>query len=137
MRCLRQRWPGYIRHSAWAEPLAVTRVLQWLRRANKGPLRVAVVTDHAALESGQRRWFSGNGGFSHSHHLNEAYKTAYADGWEVEFFHINGEENPADGPSRDVLASRQLDVVNADVQLPSLRKLRHSHRTCQRMPHMV
>jgi hypothetical protein len=46
-------------HSAHAEPLAASVLLDWIRTKTSGPL--AIVTDHIALAQGQRRPFSGNG----------------------------------------------------------------------------
>jgi hypothetical protein len=126
---LQQRWSGHVSASAWTEPLAVARVFQWLRATFGGPRRVAVVTDHSALESKQRRWFSGNGGFSSAFFLNEAYRATYAEGWDTHFFFIDGSLNPADAPSRDPRATLQLTVRRADVVLPLTSSLSNSHRT--------
>jgi hypothetical protein len=135
--CLRQRWGGCIGGSAWTEPLAVVQVMQWVRRRAVGRKRVAIVTDHEALERGQRRWYSSTGGFSAAFYINEAYRAAYADEWDTQFFFIPGKENPADGPSRDALATRALDVTLAAITLPPLSSLRHSYTKEKRESYMI
>jgi len=109
---LRQGWHGEERWdlSTVAEPTAVRRALMWISSADgtallrsqnlhsESQLRIALVTDHAPLVSGQTRWWSQNGGFSLNPMLNGAFEMMHRMG--VVAFHIPGHLNPADGPSR-------------------------------------
>lgn len=122
---LQQRWRDTLRFSAWAEPRAVHRCLRHLSLREKPPRRIAVVTDHIAIVSGQSRWTSRFAGFSASWFLNSAYKAAAAFD-RVEFFYIKGAENPADAASREVSAGFDLIEKRIDpLALPALATLYH------------
>ena len=124
---LQQRWRDTLRYSAWAEPRAVERCLTHLSQRQNPPKRIAVVTDHIAIVSGQSRWTSRFAGFSASWFLNSAYKSATQFD-RVEFFYIKGAENPADAASREVSAG--FDLAAKPLQplaLPALSSLYHPH----------
>ena len=77
--------------------------------------------------SGQRCWFTGNGGFSTAFNLNRAYEAA---GSDVEFFHIDGKSNPTDTASRASIDGwRKVQVLRAT--LPALAECHHPY-TVQR-----
>jgi hypothetical protein len=71
--------------STVAEPLAISRVLRWLGSREgqavlhhhashiDGEPACAVITDHSPVVKGQRRLWSGNGGFSLNPFLNETF----------------------------------------------------------------
>lgn len=94
----RKGWGVHIAHSAWAEPIAATEAVRWARA--KGARSVAVVSDHAALAFSQRRPDSGNGGFSKAYHLNAFFRELYSVPGRQAVFYVEGEDNPADAPSR-------------------------------------
>ena len=97
-----QLWPDTIAHSAHAEPRAVMICLRWLKRHRQISGRVAIMTDHAAIAYGQRRWWSAFGGFSRATALNGAFEEMYSDPeLQVEILHIPGDLNPADTLSRN------------------------------------
>ena len=102
-----------LQHSAHAEPTAAKEVCSWMKRKHPHVKKVALVTDHEALANGQRRWWSGNGGFSTAFHLNAAFRetNGYA-----EIFHVQGKENLCDGDSRSAEAAAcrtiRYEVVN-------------------------
>ena len=133
--CLRQRWHGLIQDSATSEPTAVCRVLAWVKLqpffmdllARKQQLRCAVVTDHIAIVTGQRRWRSSNGGFSAAWTLNSAFMQSHQDGMTTDFFYVEGEKNIADGPSRDPTNREDLSVTNANILIPSLQQFWHPY----------
>jgi hypothetical protein len=115
---LQQRFVPTVRYSAHAEPLAARLTLAWLHAHCPDADRVAVVTDHEALVSGQRRALSGFGGHSTAYQLSAAYGLAYSRYGRTEFFHIEGAANPADAPSRsahklatDAVVACVVDVV--------------------------
>ena len=131
--CLRQRWHGLIHHSATSEPTAVCRVLSWIKKqpffincSEKKHPRCAVVTDHIALVTGQRRWRSNNGGFSAAWALNSAFLQSQ-DGMSTDFFYVEGEHNIADGPSRDPTNREDLSVTDAKILIPSLKQFWHPY----------
>ena len=106
---VRQGWHNPIfGASTVAEPTAVVRCLDWLESSHGKEVqqhegltrvpRVALITDHAALVTGQRRWWNHHGGFSANGWLNEAFRRMAAA--NVTAFHIPGEMNPADAASR-------------------------------------
>jgi hypothetical protein len=99
---LQQKFSPPLQHSAHAEPLAVSLALGWLARSDPAPKTIAVLTDHAALVTGQRRPLSGMGGHSTAFYLNKAFATAYRLFARVEFFYVAGTGNVADIPSRNV-----------------------------------
>ena len=122
---LRQRWTTTMTRSAHAEPKAALRALFWARQQHPGA-NVALVTDHIAIATGQRRWSSRYGGFSTSYHLNELYKELYARGTSQVFF-VQGENNMADGPSRDPSAQLSLTATRVAVTIPSLTVFAHPY----------
>ncbi|CUF10151.1 TATE DNA transposon, putative [Bodo saltans] len=131
---LRQRWRPHSRTrfdlSTVSEPVALTRALTWVQTQpwyHKG-LRIACITDHAAIVSGQERWWSSNGGFSANPYLNTCYLTMHQTGAAA--FFIPGEDNPADGPSRSPTLGNgdQLHATSAHGQAspaPPLALLEH------------
>jgi len=104
MWLIRQRWRGQTKTrfdlSTVSEPVALYRALQWVRNQPwfKPGTQIAAITDHAAIVSGQERWWSGNGGFSQNPYLNSCFATMHA--LKVTAFFIAGTDNPADAPSR-------------------------------------
>ena len=132
---LSQRWAQAVNDSATAEPIGVTRLLEEIRRMFGADLRVAVVTDHLSLVTAQRRGWSGHGGFGHAYALNHAYEVAYdGDFRAVQFWHIPGEFNPADAPSR---TARTASISWSSVEpfvLPALGELFHPFVGCCRDP---
>ena len=99
-------WPstGFV-HSAHAEPKAATEVLRYLKQRNAitATSHVAIITDHRAMVSGQRQYRSGYKGFSTSGPLNEFFSELYDNTLtRRDVFYVEGELNPADGPSREV-----------------------------------
>ena len=108
---LRSGWRNLIQHSAWAEPLAAREVLAWVRNSLGAKGRTAIVTDHIAMALGQRRPLSGNAGFSKAYHLNAFFADLYATGDECQVFFVEGEKNPADGPSRSCRIKDAMTVT--------------------------
>ena len=129
--CLKQGWWGNIHFSAStvAEPSAISRCLTWLMgpgserlpphlRNNPQLIKTAVITDHQAVVTGQRRWWSGNGGFSDNPFLNEALSLLHQ--CNAVAFHIPGDKNPADGPSRCFSGPDiSVTVTSGQVALPT------------------
>jgi hypothetical protein len=132
---LRQRWTARLAHSAHAEPRAALIALRWARARVPGSC-VAIVTDHAAIATGQRRWYSRNGGFSSSFHLNELYRALYGEGGGEVFF-VDGDRNPADGPSRDTTAPLSMAAEEIEFVMPNLREFSHPHADIPRPPECV
>jgi hypothetical protein len=132
---LRQRWATAIQHSAHAEPRALLEALRWIRASCRGA-RVAVVTDHASLASGQRRWISAFGGFSTSYWLNACYAELYGNG-SGEVFVVPGDQNPADAPSRDLTATTALDAHEVGFAFPPIEGFSHPYLTSTRPEEMV
>ncbi|KPA73092.1 TATE DNA transposon [Leptomonas pyrrhocoris] len=92
------------KHSAHAEPAAITRLLKLLLRRNPSPGQTsAVVTDHIAIVRAQRRQ-NGFGGIGRGYALNRLFQLPNALFHEQEinvvFFYMKGEGNPADDLSR-------------------------------------
>lgn len=111
-------------HSAHAEPLAATLIVEWVRRTIRGP--IAVVSDHIALTQAQRRPGSGNGGFGKSFFLNNFLKELYSDGLHHQIFYVQGDLNPADAASRSNKVGDPISVtVRPDTVLPSLASFYH------------
>jgi len=118
---LRSGFSKEIPHSAWAEPEAAKRVVQWIRiQCPDGNL--AVVSDHAALTSGQRRWWSGHGGVSTAYHINAFFEALYQGdaAKRADVFYVKGEENPADAPSRANRVGDPLRFKRSDFTIPPL-----------------
>ena len=136
---LRQRFASSSRmgHSAHAEPLAAKLALQWVAWLQPAPQRVAVVTDHLALATAQRR--RGIGGQSTSFYLNDAFRYAYTHFVTVEFFHLPGAANPADAPSRMATHGHTDAVVAEDASELSLdvSGAAHPYATEERAEWMV
>jgi hypothetical protein len=127
---VRRGWGQLIRFSAWAEPIAAREAVAWVRKHFPDAHTLAVVTDHSALATGQRRPVSGNGGFSKAFHANEFYRCLYADHGVHDIFFVEGSNNPADVPSRtspvDDTAWRTR--TRPDIHLPALETLHHPYR---------
>lgn len=98
--CLvQQSFERVMKYSAHAEPLAASKALAWIKATIPAVRRVALVSDHAALASAQRRP-GGGGGHSNAFFLNSALAAAYQKFDDCQIYHIPGEANPADLPSR-------------------------------------
>lgn len=124
---MRRGWDRPMRHSAHAEPRAVIEVIKKLRTRIKGP--IAIVSDHAALATGQRRPLTGNGGFSKAYWLNEAFHTLYDDEEEHQIFYVEGIKNPADSASRatSVGDTRWIEAVCPELLFPPLKAFHHPY----------
>jgi hypothetical protein len=134
---LQQRWSVSMLHSARAEPTAALRAVQWTRAQLGGTASIALITDHIAMASGQRRWNSGYGGFSSTgFHLNEFFRELYASGGG-EIFYVEGEQNRADGLSRDPTAPFQLKTTTSQHTFRDLGLLTHPFETLPRRPYQV
>jgi ribonuclease HI len=134
---LQQRWTVSMLHSARAEPTAAARALRWVREQLGDGASVVVITDHAAMVTGQRRWDSNYGGFSSSgYHLNEFYRELYGNGGG-EVFHVDGEENRADGISRDPTATFTMKVAQADATFRDLQSISHPFEVRVRKEYQV
>ena len=129
--CLTQAWRAdatWRGVSASAEPHAISNLLLYLRKncTIKNP-HIAVVTDHSALVTGQRRWYSFCGGFSCAYELNRAFKTLYDWDPRAQLFFVEGIKNTADGPSR--AADSNLFISERPLPLgfvfPSLKDFSH------------
>lgn len=121
-------WREKMFHSAWAEPLAATLIVQWARRTFPDAGRIALVTDHIAMAKGQRRPLSGNGGFSRAYYLNRFFQELYSDCDSHQVFFIKGVNNQADKPSRELaLQSPPRWTVVRNVTLPKLCELYHPY----------
>lgn len=124
---LQQRWSSPVSHSAHAEPRAARLAMQWVRsQEGYQKARIALVTDHIAIATGQRRWYSNFGGFSTSYHLNACFDELYEHGGG-EVFHVDGARNEADQLSRDPSASWRLTVRRASTTFRDLRSVVHPH----------
>ena len=90
---------------------------------------VAVVTDHQAMATAQRRHSSGFGGFSSAFGLNEFFLRfqAMAPHLRRDVFFVAGVRNPADGPSRANRIRDGLSAVEVATQLPALATCWHPH----------
>ena len=113
-----------LKHSAHAEPTAAKELCHWMKEEFPLVKKIALVTDHMALAKGQKRWWSGNGGFSTAFHINEAFReiNGYA-----EVFHVEGERNICDEDSRSMQAAkaRFLQKTEVDELLPDLYGMEH------------
>ena len=116
-------------HSAWSEPEGGRRVARWIKQQCPGA-NVAIVSDHVALTTGQRRWWSGHGGVSTAYYLNAFFEELYSDdsGQRIDVFYVNGEENPADAPSRANKVGDPLRVKRSDVEIPPLSSFQSAPR---------
>lgn len=127
---LRSGWRTTTYFSAHAEPRAAKAALQWVRQ--QGPLgHVAVVTDHRALATGQRRWWSGYAGFSSAFPLNDFYAELYGEDdlavFRRDVFFVEGEKNVADGPSRAVVVGDGLSARHPDIAFPDVSVFAHPY----------
>jgi hypothetical protein len=137
MVTLQQRWPTRVSHSAHAEPRAAEYAVRWARsQPGYGNAKVALITDHVALATGQRRWYSNFSGFSTSYHLNNFFRTFYAGGGG-EVYHVDGERNEADQLSRDPSASYSLVVREGCTTFRELSTVRHPFETIPRADYQV
>lgn len=95
---IQQRFRFPIAFSAEAEPFAATQLVKYLKARDPpfpGPFHI--VSDHAAITTGQYDARTGLKGFSPSPFLNRLYCEAANDFF---FSYVKGEENPADTLSR-------------------------------------
>jgi hypothetical protein len=97
---------------------------------------VALITDHVALATGQRRWFSNFSGFSTSWYLNRFYETFY-EGGGGEIYHVDGERNEADQLSRDPNASYTLTVRENESTFRDLSSVNHPFERTARAAHQL
>jgi hypothetical protein len=112
----------------------VTGVLDILLSEHGHSARIALVTGHVAVATGQMRWFSNFGGFSVAWALNEAFARAK----NTDFFFLAGTENPADAISRDTTTtSTRVKSFTCQVRLPSLARALHPYRVDDRPIHCV
>ena len=104
-------WRNRIPRSAHAEPKAATELIAWLELVGiPKNARVAIITDHIALVSAQRKYDSNYRGFSAAYFLNAFYEKAYDTFANVDLFHVPGLDNPVDKASREVLVGDPLSV---------------------------
>jgi hypothetical protein len=129
---LQRGWNSTIAHSAHAEPKAASEALLWAKGNIGSKAHIAVVSDHSALADGQRRWWSGYGGFSASFPLNTFYNEFYSsvdlNVVRRDVFFVEGSKNPADGPSRSVSIGDPLSVSRAtDFVFPDVSTFFHPY----------
>jgi hypothetical protein len=137
MVTLQQRWSTRVSHSAHAEPRAAALAVRWARsQPGYGNAKVALITDHGALATGQRRWYSSFSGFSTSYHLNNFFSTLYDNGGG-EVFHVDGERNEADQLSRDPSAGYTLTVREGSTTFRELATVKHPFETIPRADYQV
>ncbi len=134
---LQQRWHGALQHSAHAEPQAVCRALDYIAEHSLTPKRIALITDHIALATGQRRWFSNHGGVSVAHQLNCAFKRMHSHSIECDTFYLAGDQNPADALSRDSASPLSVRALRCAVRLPALARAWHPFACDDRPIHCV
>ena len=128
-------WAQDIKHSAWAEPIAASKILKWAREKyyQEHPDRsyrpsVALVTDHEAMPTRQRRPISARGGFSPAYFLNKFYLDLYGEDGkgEGQVFFVQGVKNIADQVSREPKIGEGLSYeVITDRALPALDQFHH------------
>ena len=93
-------------------PIAAKEILHWLRYEMGCLGRIAVVTDHIAMVTAQRRPISGNGGFSLAYHLNNFFIAYGRDGsLHGDVFHVEGKSNPTDSLSRSNFLGQRRSVL--------------------------
>ena len=123
-------WHHVMQHSAWAEPKAATLIVRHLRSLFPYLRSLAVVSDHRALATGQRRPLSGNGGFSSAFPLNDFFATLYGDGGDHHVFYVEGECNVADTPSRTTVigdTAWRFELAPPGFVFPSLSAFSHPY----------
>jgi hypothetical protein len=134
---LQQKWPTRISHSAHAEPRAAEYAIRWARsQPGYENARVALISDHVALATGQRRWYSHFSGFSTSYYLNRFFETLYAGGGG-EVYHVDGEDNEADQLSRDPTASYTLTVREGGLAFRELSTTTHPFERAARAAYQL
>ena len=99
-----------------------------MKQAHPDIKSVALVTDHIAITTGQRRWWSGHGGFSTSHYLNDAYNEMHN---YAQAFYVEGHLNVSDADSRspEAAAAKQIECSEIDMVWPSLSTFLHPYAT--------
>jgi hypothetical protein len=130
-------WAEEIKHSAWAEPIAASKILKWAREKyyQDHPDRsyrpsVALVTDHEAMPTRQRRPVSARGGFSPSYFLNKFFLDLYGEDGkgEGQVFFVQGVKNVSDQVSREPKVGEGLSYeVITDRALPALDQFHHPY----------
>jgi hypothetical protein len=126
-------WYDVMHHSAHAEPKAAKLTLRWVRsvaKENNWPCdNIAVITDHKALVTGQRQWYSGYRGFSSAYPLNDYFLELYGtDDTSLarrDVFHVDGTDNIADAESRNVSLRQPLSATLANVLFPDVSHYYH------------
>ena len=103
-------------------------LVDWLKERMPHGSRIALVTDHIAMCTGQQRPISANGGFSLAYHLNHFFQGLYAFSPDAAVFYVEGPKNIADAPSRATrLQSPQLTKEIFDMAFPSLARFHHPY----------
>ena len=128
---LKAGFSRFMGFSAQSEPIAATEIINWLRNEMGCRGRIAVITDHIAMVTAQRRPISGNGGFSLAYHLNNFFIALYgSDGsLQGDVFHVDGHANPTDPLSRStIVGQRRSVIVVSDVNIPPLTAFMHPYR---------
>jgi hypothetical protein len=125
-----------MKHSAHGEPKGATHVLRWARAfaAEKGwPAdHVAVITDHDALATGQRQWFSGYKGFSAAYPLNDFFDELYRDddlqAMRRDVLYVEGIHNISDAESRSVHIRQPLEARRTNIFFPDVSNFAHPYQ---------
>ena len=136
---VRAGWSSQNHHSANSEPKAALAALKWACFQHQAS-HIAVVSDHRALATGQRRWWSSYGGFSNNYWLNAFYEAFYdADLSQCrrDVFYVAGEANPADGPSRSVVVGEPLSSRVATSLFPDVAHFDHPFRDRRKIEYQV
>ena len=139
---LQQKWneetsssfASFQKFSAYAEPRAATIAIKTAKRLLKekgkhSGRKIACITDHSAIVFSQRNYSSFYGGFSLNFFLNELFLSAYGDEDCVHFFYVVGNENLADGPSRNLsnISSNEIRIQRSETQIPPLKNFFYPH----------
>lgn len=128
---LRKGWrTQHMRFSASAEPWAAREAILWAK--SKGPLgNLALVVDHQAIASGQRRWWDAFKGFSAAFPLNALFFELYAESsfppLRRDVFYVKGELNIADAPSRDVAVGEPFSAAPVSMTFPDVALFDHPY----------
>ena len=130
---LRQDWVGkgvhVYRHSTVAEPSAALRALQWLEQQYPLMRRIALITDHMSIVSGQQRPDSHLGGFSANPFLNALFQHMH--GGSIRAWHIPGDQNPVDAASRTRGAGPRIVATRCcNTTCLRLAELERPYRAC-------
>ena len=120
----KKKWAAAMPHSAVAEPLGVSTVVEAARFRWPSLRRLAIITDHKALVMGQQRWYNAFGGFGWSPAVNNVYRLG-----QCTFFFVAGAVNLADCVSRSTshLATTKESWTLSDVRLPHLCTYEHPY----------